>query len=86
MPLPRDMGNYHVLANCHDAHACLPAHAQRALVEYRDATVGDGDEPCGDDAGDIAEEVVSIKRRVFAPENEHRAMQEIVEAEADHLE
>ena len=58
---------------------------RRALEEYRDEAVGDGDEQGGDDAGDIAKGVVYLEQRVVALEEVHRALVETIEAQAKQL-
>ncbi len=58
---------------------------RKALEEFQDTAVGDAVEPDGDDAGDTAEKVESLEQRVVALEEEHRALREIIEAQAEQL-
>ena len=71
--------NYRTLVACYDSRR-VSQRMRRALEEYRDAADGDGD-----DAGDIAEEVSSLERRVVALEEENRALGEAIEAQAEQL-
>ena len=76
--------NYRTMAACHDSRH-VSRRMRRALEEYRDAAIGDGDDLGGDDAGDISEELVALEERVTALEQENRTLKETVEAQAEQL-
>ena len=66
--------NYRTLVACHESRR-VSRRMRRALEEYRDTADGD--------AGDIADEVGSLERRVVALEKENRALREAIEAQAE---
>ena len=76
--------NYRTLVACYESRR-VSRRMRMALEEYRDTADGDGDEQGGDDAGDIADEVSSLERRVVALEKENRALREAIEAQAEQL-
>jgi len=76
--------NYRTLAACYDSRS-VSWRMRRALEGYRGAAVDGGDEPDDESAGDIAEQVVSLERRVAALEKENRALGATIEAQAEQL-
>ena len=76
--------NYRTLAACQDSRH-VSRRMRRALELYRDAAAADGDDPGGDDVGDIAGKLAALEERVTALEAERRELREVVEAQAEQL-
>ena len=76
--------NYRTLAACQDSRH-VSRRMRRALELYRDAAAADGEEPGGDEVGDIVEKLAALEERVTALEEERRGLREVVEAQAKQL-
>ena len=76
--------NYRTLAVCYDSRR-VSRRMRRSLEQYRDTAVNGGDEPDDESVGDIAEQVVSLERRVAELEEERRELRETVETQAEQL-
>ena len=76
--------NYRTLAACYDSRH-VSRRMRRALEQYRDPAAADGDDPGGEDVGDIAEELAALEERVKALEEERRELREVVEAQEKQL-
>ena len=76
--------NYRTLAACQDSRH-VSRRMRRALELYRDTAAADGDDPGGDDVGDIAERLAALEEQVTALEEERREMRGVVEAQAEQL-
>ena len=76
--------NYRTLTTCYDSRR-VSRRMRRALEEYRDSGVGDGDDLASDDAGDVSEELVALEERMTVLEKENHALGETIEAQAEQL-
>ena len=69
--------NYRTLAACQDSRH-VSRRMRRALEQYRDAVTADGDDPDGDDDGEVSEKLAAL-------EEEKRALRETVEAQGERM-
>ena len=76
--------NYRTMVACYESRR-VSRRMRRALEEYRDAAIVDGDDLASDEAGDISEKVVALEERVMALEEAHSALVETIEARAKQL-
>ena len=76
--------NYRTLSACYDSRH-VSWRMRRALEEYRDTAVGDGDDLASDDVVDVSEKLVALEELVMALEKENRALKETTEAQAEQL-
>ena len=72
--------NYRTLAACYDSRH-VSRRMRRALEEHRNVAIVDGDDPAGDDAGDVSKKLAALEERVTALEEENHALKETVEAQ-----
>ena len=75
--------NYRTMVVCYESRR-VSRRMRKALEQYRDAVVDDGDEH-GEEAGDVAEKVVALVERVKALEHAHGSLAETVEAQGKRL-
>lgn len=75
--------NYRTMVTCHESRH-VSRRMRRALEQYRDAGVDDGDGQ-GDDVGDVAEKMAALEERLMALEEAHSALAEAVEAQGKQL-
>ena len=76
--------NYRTMVACYDSRR-VSRRMRKALEEYRDADIGESDDPASNDADGISGNVAALEERVKALEDTHGTLAETVETQGKRL-